>query len=238
MRGAPAPGVLGSAVKSPLVWLSVLGAVGAAYYAARWATGPRTDSLGRPVRFPTLTVALLSILAVVAGWGPFRTWRLESALSAAATEVAGRPATVKCQGLGGAFVDIDDAAGHVTGRADGTMDSVAHVDWGICKLLRSYIAKDGEKPTALEIIAVHLVTHEARHVAGTLDEATTECEAVQRDALTARALGASVMDARKLARAYWRVHYPDLGERYVSAACRPGGRLDENLPTSPWDPVS
>jgi hypothetical protein len=45
-------------------------------------------------------------------------------------------------------------------------------------------------------------------MAGRLDESAAECAAVQRDARTARLLGASGGEARALAAAYWRTVYP------------------------------
>ena len=51
---------------------------------------------------------------------------------------------------------------------------------------------------------MHVLTREAMHLAGRLDEAAAKCAAVQRDARTARLLGAAGADAAGLAAAYWR----------------------------------
>jgi hypothetical protein len=75
------------------------------------------------------------------------------------------------------------------------------------------------------------------HMAGRLDESAAECAAVQRDARTARLLGASGGEARALAAAYWRTVYPAMPGGYRSSACRPGGALDEQLPDAPWVPA-
>jgi hypothetical protein len=80
---------------------------------------------------------------------------------------------------------------------------------------------------------VHVVTHEAMHMAGHLDESAAECAAVQRDARTARLLGAPGGEARTLAAAHWRTVYPAMPGGYRSSACRPAGALDEHLPDAP-----
>jgi hypothetical protein len=85
-----------------------------------------------------------------------------------------------------------------------------------------------------EVIAVHVLTHEAMHMRGETNEATAECEAVQRDRTTAALLGATPRQADELARTYWLTVYPDMPADYSSAECRPGGALDEGLTTAAW----
>jgi hypothetical protein len=72
------------------------------------------------------------------------------------------------------------------------------------------------------------------HLAGRLDEAGAECAAVQRDAHTARLLGAGPADAAGLAATYWRDVYPLMPDSYRSGQCRAGGSLDERTPDAPW----
>ena len=83
------------------------------------------------------------------------------------------------------------------------------------------------RPTRDQVEAVHVLTHEAMHLSGRLEEAAAECAAVQRDAHTARLLGAP-------AAAYWRDVYPLMPDGYRSADCRPGGTLDDGLTDAPW----
>ncbi|HJU00417.1 MAG TPA: hypothetical protein VJ966_04325, partial [Actinomycetes bacterium] len=61
-----------------------------------------------------------------------------------------------------------------------------------------------------------------------------ECAAVQRDAHTARLLGAEPRAAAGLAAGYWREVYPLMPGGYRSEQCRPGGSLDERLADAPW----
>lgn len=220
---------------TPLAWLSVVAFVLATGRGLRWALGPARDALGRPVPFPAVGVVALAAASAVAALPPLLTWRLERTLSAAATSTAGTPAQVRCQRIGAALLDVDAAAGHVLER-DGVMSRIVHLDRDVCRQLRSYVRKQGVQPTDAEVVAVHVLSHEARHVAGVRDEAAAECQAVQRDAATAVSLGASTQDAHQLARAYWRGHYPRMRPEYVSAACGPGLALDEALATTPWGP--
>ena len=58
--------------------------------------------------------------------------------------------------------------------------------------------------------------------------------AVQRDAQTARLLGARPADAAALAAAYWANIYPLMPDRYRSGERRQGGAMDERLADAPW----
>ncbi len=81
---------------------------------------------------------------------------------------------------------------------------------------------------------MHVLTHEAMHMAGETAEAVAECRAVQRDARTAELLGATSQQARRLAAAYAGSVLPEMPDDYRSPDCIPGGALDERLTTSPW----
>jgi hypothetical protein len=81
---------------------------------------------------------------------------------------------------------------------------------------------------------VHVLTHESMHMRGLTDEAAAECAAVQRDAMTARLLGADATAATALARSYWTQMYPRMSDDYRSGECTPAGPLDEHLPDAPW----
>ena len=71
-------------------------------------------------------------------------------------------------------------------------------------------------------------------MAGTTNEAHAECEAVQRDAWTARLLGATAEQGQALASSYWREVYPRMNQTYRSSDCAAGARLDERLEHAPW----
>ena len=85
-----------------------------------------------------------------------------------------------------------------------------------------------------------MFTHESMHVRGELDEAKTECEAVQRNYRAARMLGVADDTARQNALDYYNILYKrraivgGLSGSYYSAECAPGKALDEHLEDSTW----
>src|SRR5262245_21817978 len=77
-----------------------------------------------------------------------------------------------------------------------------------------------------KLLAVHVLGHEAMHLAGVVDEDQADCFAAQLDALVAGGVGARPGFARWLAHEYWAYYYPSQARLYRSADCRNGGRLD------------
>ena len=85
-----------------------------------------------------------------------------------------------------------------------------------------------------KLVAVHVLGHESMHLAGVVDEAVSDCLAMQVDALVAARLGASAGFARSLASEYWRIYYPAQDARYRGTGCRDGGALDLFRDRSGW----
>ena len=222
-----------STVPSVLSIVAVAAAAGAVFCTLRWVFG-RRDSIGRPNGFPKITLGLLLVLAVAAAYPGLARRHQEALLGTAASVIAGADVQVKCQTMGGAAVDAGAEAGYVKWGPDGVPEHVAHIKWEQCKVLRGYQRSDKQDPKEREYIAVHVLTHEAVHTSGVKSEALTECMAVQRDAAMAKLLGASDIDARKLAWLYWKLIYPNMPDEYRDAGCTLGGTLDEKLTTSPW----
>jgi hypothetical protein len=84
------------------------------------------------------------------------------------------------------------------------------------------------------VIAVHVLTHEAMHLAGRLIESDADCAAMQRDAWTAQQLGATTEQGQRLAETYWREVYPRMPDAYTSVECAPGELLDESPDDGLW----
>jgi hypothetical protein len=216
-----------------LTWLAggLLGA--AAVLAGRWVLRP-IDGLGRRVRFPLVSVLLLVVLGGGLLIPVVRHHRLEARLSAVASELTGVPVRVHCQTAGQELVDLGSELGWVRYDADGVPEHETLIKRAPCSQLAGYLAADQSAPSLDEVVAVHVLSHESRHMAGSTSEAVAECEAMQRDARAAELLGADPAEAAELARAYWNRVYPQMGDDYVSGDCRPGGALDERLPSAPW----
>ena len=216
-----------------LTWLAVALFGGAVAVAGGWGWR-RSDELGRPRPFPWVSVALLLALAVAGAVPGLLRASQERRLGRAASVLAGARVAVRCQSLGGAFVDGGPELGYVRWRADGRPEPWALLKRDQCRHLGAYLRSGKRRPSRDQVLAVHVLTHEAMHLSGRLDEAAAECAAVQRDAHTARLLGAAAADAAGLALAYCRDLYPLMPDGYRSSECRSGGALDERLADAPW----
>lgn len=212
---------------------SVLLTVAALALGGRWWLR-RYDALGRSRPFPFILVGLLAVLAIGAAIPPYLRHREEDRLAAAASQLVGAPVKVHCQTFGQTFYQLGAELGYVRWGAGGVPEHQTFIKRGPCADLRGYLHSDKQQPSEAQIIAVHVLTHEAMHMKGITSEAAAECAAMQRDATTAELLGASEPAALMLARAYWLVDYPRMPTDYRSADCRPGGALDERLPDPPW----
>ena len=75
------------------------------------------------------------------------------------------------------------------------------------------------------IYAVLILAHESHHARGILDEATTNCDAIQAMAWTARELGAAADEAELVARAMEALE-PRQDPPYATTRCHAGLALD------------
>lgn len=216
-----------------LTWVAVGLGAGAVAISTRWFM-TRVDALGRVKAFPYISVGLVGLLAVLAALPGIRRSSLEHRLAKVASSLAGAKVRVHCQSLGGAFIDAGAELGYVKYGADGVPARATLIKHDQCGNLASYLKSGKHHPSAAQVVAVHVLTHEAMHMAGTTNEARAECAALQRDAATARLLGASAHDAAALARTYWLTVYPFMPDDYRDAMCAAGGVLDEGLRDGPW----
>jgi len=179
---------------------------------------------------------LVATVAVLFAWPTVHRWYFERWLSHKATELADQHrATVHCNTLIDTMLDTEMlSAGHAsptTGRI------VIQKPW--CSTLMSYLAHPG-RASEQEIQSLNLFTHESMHVRGEMNEALTECEAVQRNYRAAKLLGVSDTTAKQNALEYYHVTYPMRGVvggmqgAYYSKECAPGQAMDEHLSDSTW----
>ena len=91
-----------------------------------------------------------------------------------------------------------------------------------------------------ELWSLNMFTHESMHVRGEMDEARTECQAVQRNYRAAKLLGVPDETARRNALDYYHNGYQNHAQiggmqaAYYSVECAPGKAMDEHLPDSIW----
>ena len=198
-------------------------------------------------RYPTtplpIKLAAAAVLLFVIGW-----WTLdhvnrsgnERRLSAIASEIAGRSVKVHCPGpLGRVFAKDSVVEGFVRFDADGRPADDTKLQAGSCDELDALA--EGRRGKELECTAragilcgrhgrelataVDVVTHESFHLQGILDEARTECNALQTMARTAQRLGATAEEGAALARGQYAETYPLLPDGYRSAECADGQRV-------------
>ena len=211
-------------------------ALGALVVAVRWSTR-RRDALGRPRDLPVWSLSLLVLTAVGAAI-PGALRRVEEhRLASVASRLVGRTVSVHCQSTAGALVDAGAELGFVPYDAAGVPRPTTTLKRDPCRDLKSYLNGGKDNPSTNQVVAVHVLTHESMHMRGETSEAVAECEALQRDELTATMLGANPKQARHLARSYWLLVYPQVADDYRTSDCAPGGALDEGLPTAPWLPA-
>jgi hypothetical protein len=187
-----------------------------------------------PVYKPYLVTVL--VLAVLFAWPTVHRWHFEHFLSAKATQLAdNHRAKVHCNTLFDTMLDPEMlAAGHANPRT-GTIG--IQTPW--CSRLASYLGHP-DRASEDELWSLGMFTHESMHVRGELNEAVTECEAVQRNYRAAKLLGVPDDIAGKNALDYYHVLYERRGtiggmqSAYYSDQCAPGKALDEHLSDSTW----
>ncbi|MBI1377288.1 MAG: hypothetical protein GC157_07390 [Frankiales bacterium] len=188
-------------------------------------------------RVPWVGLAVLAVPLVLLGWTERQWVSAENVFSAVARTVEPVAPGVHCQRIGESFLYAGAEAGHVEYDADGVPTGPAWLSYGTCTALAQYwrsSASEKSGPSLEEVMAVHVLSHESYHLAGVRSESVAECDAMQRDARTAQALGASPLQARQLATTYWLRVFPDMPPDYRSPDCREGGRLDKTPGDGVW----
>ena len=188
---------------------------------------------------PESSVAYAIVLALIAAafaYTPIRYWFFERSLTQKAQTLSeNRIANVHCNTMADTFFDRNVfAAGHAqyeTGRI------VFQYPW--CARLMDHVKRPG-RPTFEELFSMQIFAHEAMHIRGELDEARTECQAIQRFVRASILFGISEDIARANGMAYFNNFYQrraeqgDMSNQYFSAECAPGKGLDEKLFDSTW----
>ncbi len=188
----------------------------------------------QPIEKPYL--ALVLSLAVGFAWPPLHTRYFQWFLSVKATQLADQHrARVHCNTLFDTMMDSEMlASGHAnpkTGRI------VIQKPW--CTTLMAYLSHPG-RASHQELDSLDLFTHESMHVRGELNEARTECQAVQRNYRAAKLLGVPDATAKQNALDIYHINYQQRRQiggmtgEYYSDQCAPGKAMDEHLIDSTW----
>lgn len=180
---------------------------------------------------PFVSVAVVLALLLPAVWTEVRWLRVQAAATTAVQQLTDNPgARVQCQRAMGTML----WAGADLGRVEWDEPDQAWLTLETCQHLGSWYRSDRTDPTLDEAIAVHVLTHEAMHVDGARDEATTECRALQRDERTVVLLGGTPEQGSALAERIATEVYPRMPDEYRSSECRPGGAMDRTPDDGAW----
>jgi len=186
----------------------------------------RGRSLAEPSGSRRVAVVLFLVPTLAFGWAAaveFRHQWSQRQATAVTRALTGNPAaTSVCQRFAPDLLDVQQIRGHVMSD----QPDVAHLRRSTCNDFFRWLASDKAHPTEAEVVALHVVVHEAMHVGGEFAEAAAECTAMQHDAEAAAMLGAAPEEARALAEAYFRDVYPRMPDEYRSGDCSADGPLD------------
>lgn len=182
-------------------------------------------------------ILVLAVLATGFAYPPVNTWRFERFLTKQARILSeSNKATVHCNSVADTFFDQNVfAAGHAQPE---TGEIVFAHSW--CDSLQAYLKKP-QNSTREGRISVQIFAHEAMHIRGEMDEAKTECQAIQRYVRAATLLGVPRHIAKKNGMAYFqteyqaRAHAGQMSAQYYSSECAPNKAMDEKLTDSTWN---
>lgn len=192
-----------------------------------------------------VVLVLLVPLMVVSAWQYTRREENENRLALVASAVAMRDVDVSCPGFWTRLVEITPNAGWVDFDEHGRPDDETSLSASTCSSLeRVWRGKQGsfacllgggcDRKTLSAVGGIVTLAHESWHLRGVVNEARTQCYAVQTTYAVARRLGVASRDARIVAA---RVALDDSRQPqglYHSPECRPGGKYDLNPGTPDW----
>jgi hypothetical protein len=194
-------------------------------------------------------LALATLVLLVGGVGfamQERKSALEGRLGSAATELGRRHVHVHCQSFSSSLIDVSNEAGHVEFDASGVPKDFMVLKRPICHALQRfprewrtpafgcvYTLGDCAPGIFEDVLAMHTLAHETWHLHGNVQEARTECNALQTTAQAATLFGADPRTAQAIAFYVWKKIYPYEPDDYRLADCANGGPYD----LRPADPV-
>jgi hypothetical protein len=193
-------------------------------------------------------LALVGVFAAFQVWWFQRETPTEQRLGAAASSIAGGRVEVRCPSIWRRLIDISSAGGKAHYDKEGR-PSHAELAHDVCETFESL----GERGFPKEVdclargagscdgwvidvaYAVHVLSHEAWHLRGVLDEGTAECFAYQTDSEVAQRFGATSLQGDLVASFIEsRGAAASRPEYRPPAGCNPRGRLDLHPETASW----
>jgi hypothetical protein len=191
-------------------------------------------------------VLLLTIpVLVFSAWQYAQREENENRLALVASEVALRDVEVSCPGFWTRLVEITPNAGWVdfdehgrpsdeTSLSAATCGSLERVWRGQQGSFRCLLSGNCDEKTRAAVSGIVTLAHESWHLRGVVNEAQTQCYAVQATEALARRLGVPTVDARAIALRVALDHARSPAGEYHSVQCRPGGAYDLRPDTPAW----
>lgn len=169
--------------------------------------------LGRP------TSRLFGVVALV-GWLGLSAWATAFEARHQVTQLAATRmvravthdprSSASCERGAAELLDLSTYSGHV----DWDHPDLAQLRASTCADLAGWLASSKRDPTLRQVIAVHVVVHEAEHVRGLYVESEAECAALREDVAVAMAFGATREVAERMLATYRAEVYPYLSDEY------------------------
>lgn len=193
-----------------------------------------------------ILAAIVGLFVLFSGWQYLRRHQNEQRLAVVASELAQRDVGVECPGFFARLVEITPHSGWVSFDANGRPADDTQLSATTCKSLERLWRADQPpsfacvpvgtcaRSTAELVDGIVTLAHEAWHLRGLVDEAETQCYAVQSVERTALLLGISPADAHLISLAVAAAHAASPQGEYHSLECRPGGRYDRAPHTTAW----
>jgi hypothetical protein len=188
---------------------------------------------------------LMIPLMLFSAWQFVRREENENRLALVASEIALRDVDVSCPGFWTRLVEITPNAGWVDFDAHGKPGDKTSLSASTCRGLErvwrreqtSFTCLIGGKcseDTVRAVYGIVTLAHESWHLRGVVNEAQTQCYAIQTTERVALRLGVPPQDAHLIA---IRIAADDatapIGE-YHAPECHPGGRYDLHPDTPAW----
>jgi hypothetical protein len=169
----------------------------------------------------------------------------ENRLALVASAVASRDVDVSCPGFWARLVEITPNSGWVDFDEHGNPGDKTNLSASTCRGLERVWRGDQEsfgclfgggcdQDTLRAVYGIVTLAHESWHLRGVVDEAVTQCYAIQTVERVALQLGVGSLDSHMIA---LRVAADDAASptgQYHAAACHPGGAYDRHPETPDW----
>ncbi len=194
-----------------------------------------------------MRIVLLLLIPVLlfSAWQCTRREENESRLALVASAVALRDVQVSCPGFWTRLVEITPNAGWVAFDDQGRPADEASLSASTCASLeRIWRGQQGsfaclraggcDGKTIAAVSGIVTLSHESWHLRGIVNEAQTQCYAIQTTEAVARSLGVAQQDARVIAAVVAADDSRASEGEYHSSRCRPGGAYDLRPDTLSW----